>query len=105
MAHTPGGGGGGGSTIDHGMKVEEVRSSASTIKTKAGEIEAKTNEALKVANKLKSDWLGSDSDQFQNDWTQAKKKLDLVVTDLKEFAKLANTEADEQEKTSKQYNK
>ncbi|GAA3601861.1 hypothetical protein GCM10022199_01770 [Marihabitans asiaticum] len=86
--------------VQQGMNTEAVRSSAGIIKKKAAEIEAKSSEAQKVAGQLKQDWLGNDSDQFQNDWQQAKKKIDLVATELQRFAKAATTQADDQDKRS-----
>lgn len=86
--------------LQQGMDTGKVRSSATVIKKKASEIEAKSSEAQKVAGQLKQDWLGSDSDQFQAEWNKAKKKIDLVASELQKFAKEATTQADAQDKRS-----
>lgn len=90
--------------LQQGMQTTKVRASAAIIKTKANEIEAKGSEAQKVAGQLKQDWLGPDSDQFQNEWAKAKKKIDLVATELQRFAKAANTQADAQDRRSENDN-
>ena len=61
-------------------------------------------QAQKVAGQLKQDWLGPDSDQFQSEWNKAKKKIDLVATELQKFAKEATTQADAQDKRSENDN-
>ncbi len=91
-------------SLQQGMQTAKVRASATVIKKKASEIEAKGSEAQKVAGQLKQDWLGPDSDQFQSEWNKAKKKIDLVATELQKFAKEATTQADAQDKRSENDN-
>lgn len=82
-----------------GMDIAGVRQLSSTLTHKAGEIRTLMQQ---VTSQLQStQWVGSDRQRFESDWTgQHCQQLNTVAQSLEEAAQRANQNAQEQESTS-----
>jgi uncharacterized protein YukE len=82
-----------------GLDVEQVRTLATQLDTKAGEIEAIRDTLTNTLGGTQ--WTGPDSEQFRNDWgTTYTRALNDVAQALKDTAQRARTNAQDQENVS-----
>lgn len=89
-----------GSNLTEGMDTGRVREIAGALSTQAGRIgeTAATGTAQQAV--LAENWLGTDSEQFGEAWTQAAKALTTAQDALVAYSKTATQQADQQDAAS-----
>ena len=82
-----------------GMDIAQVRTLATSLNTKAGEIDTIVN---RVTSELQStQWKGPDAENFRSDWNGAlTKQLRNVAQQLRDASQRATRNANEQEQAS-----
>lgn len=82
-----------------GMNVENVRNTGNELKRISSEIQGLMNQLNRTVNS--TEWIGSDSDRFKNDWwPQHQGQLSKIVQDLEGLGQSALNNAEEQEEVS-----
>lgn len=87
--------------VTHGMNVENVRGIAKQLDGQANAVEHVLSAVDKLIHQATTDWLGRDSQQFQQLWTgQYKGQLQKLKGDLTDLAVKARNSAAGQEQAS-----
>jgi uncharacterized protein YukE len=82
-----------------GMDVGEVRSFANQLDSRADEIEQIVNTLSNALHQVQ--WQGNDANGFRHDWESThRSQLNTVANALRDAARVANNNANQQEQTS-----
>lgn len=90
-------------SITHGMNVESVRGIAKQLDGQAHVVDQVIGAVDKLISQTQSDWVGKDSQQFQQLWHgQYKGQLQKLKQELSDLAVKARSSARSQEDASNQ---
>lgn len=85
--------------ISHGMNIEQVKSLATQLQAKAGDIQSIMSQLDSAL--ASTGWVGPDAVAFENQWnSDYKVRLNQVIQGLQDAATAANSNVSQQEQAS-----